>query len=706
MTTQSPNKTAPPNSSLFRSKKFIKIQHSKTRTNVFSSQEFAFSIPEVLEHILSFLSLQTRQNSARMVCKQWYAVCKDLIPTTHTWILRLTPNGTTNDNRDDDLTIRDQISSANNINLQISEGNNITTLAPQQRLISWAAMMDTLSSIFHEHSHRQLRSKLRRLHLQEGVLGDFATQLPQLPHLATLTILRIDTVAKWDIVHLFTIYKTCPNLEELSVKPTRTAECASPRSFYAMDQLPLASSQEHTLIKGYDSLPVLARLLKCSLYDVTVSLPALRVFLKASPRLSKLVLARCTHVVRQGQDNTFFDPSYGHNHQGLGIIRLVGVHCPNLENFHLSISSTTGFGLESQEVVSTLETFPHIGACNLTDERFNSVLLKSLNAAGLINQITTLNLLPTRSNACQAQAIPLRQILCSFKHLIHLRAPTAVYYLEDMDLHDVLGQLRELAPNKSPDFADRHYHIPTDDLAIAHQYIWVCRGLKTLHMALSHRASRSSYSAESSLIIFGFLSRMTPRLQELHLTRYTVNLSFQGGLSLLTRLQDLERIRIVLDHCPCWAESALAWLEPTPPSALDRLKYSGLHRRKMRKDLWRHYKGISSPAVTATGSMLVARGRELGMDLSKVGYPDDILEWMDERYKGKGISTTGAPSCRKKRDSSLSKLQSFQVETPQGRKSESLEKAEKYVGRVRPDVDVRLCRPRDDEYYLTTLKLY
>lgn len=248
-----------------------------------------------------------------------------------------------------------------------------------------------------------------------------------------------------------------------------------------------------------------------------------------------------------------------------------------------------------------------------------------------------------RSNACQAQAIPLRQILCSFEHLVHLRAPTAVYYLEDMDLHDVLEQLRECAPNKNPDYVDRHYHIPTDNPMIAHQYIWACRRLKTLHMALSHRASRSSYSAESSLIIFGFLSRMAPRLQELHLTRYTVNLSSQGGLSLLTRLQDLERIRIVLDYCPCWTDSALAWLKPTSPSALGHLKYSGLHRRNIRKHLRRRYKGISSPEVTAAGSMLVARGRELGMDMSKVGYPDDILEWMDEHYTGTATTTTGGP---------------------------------------------------------------
>ena len=248
------------------------------------------------------------------------------------------------------------------------------------------------------------------------------------------------------------------------------------------------------------------------------------------------------------------DSAYEQNRQSLSIIRLVGAHCPDLMSFHLSMSRRFRFGLGSREIVSILATFPLMEECNLTDELFSLNLLMALHTSGFTNRITTLNFLPTEQNALQPKRIPLREILCSFNHLIHLRAPTAIYIVEDMDLHDILDQLYASNPYKNFDFSRGHRHNPTNDPAFARKYIWVCRGLKTLHMTVGHRESdtRSSYTAESVLILFGFLSRMAPQLQELYLKIHSVNLTFEGGLALLTRLGGLERIRIGMDLCPWW----------------------------------------------------------------------------------------------------------------------------------------------------------
>ncbi|KAK5829513.1 hypothetical protein F5H01DRAFT_316380 [Linnemannia elongata] len=684
-----------------------------------TSQQIALSIPEILKHILSFLTRKNRQDSARLVCKEWHAICKNLLPTSYTWILRINSkintNTTDRNDSDDEQKIRDLVSLANNIIIQI-DSDNRTAAASQQRLVSWKNMMSVLSSITRERTNRGAPPRLQTLHLRETALTNFTVQLPLLPRLTTLSTLRIDSLARWDIVHLFTIVRACPDLEELSIKPTPGAARASPSSLQD-ERLELTSAQERNLISGSNTLPKLTRLQTCCLYNLTLTLPALRAFLEASPRLSKLVLAHCNHLVREGQrDARLLSRTHYHDEQDARIIRLVGEHCPDLKIFHLSLPYGGGsHGLGTPEIAVMLETFPHMEEYNLSEVEFDPVIFKSPDTAGYTNRITTMNLLPTRPDAYRSEGAPLREILCSFEHLVHLRAPASNYYIEDMDLHNVLEQLEECNLDESPGCGKPQPFIPKNDSAVARQYIWACRGLKTLHMKIEQRWPTYRFQTERWLIVFGFLSRMAPRLQELHLSRYTTDVSFRGG-SCLTRLQDLERIRIVINFCP-WTDfnfSTLSWLDPTPPSTRDRFVYWCHRREKERRDIWKHYKSIAPSGVSTAGSMMVERGREMGMDLRKLGYPDDLLEWMDERYRdpttdiGTIATNTTTPGRRKEPPSPLPKLQSFWVEMPHYSDIdyEQLRDHEEFVARVRPEVDIQLRRPYQDEYYLMTLKMY
>ncbi|KAF9314405.1 hypothetical protein BGZ91_006018, partial [Linnemannia elongata] len=320
-------------------------------------------------------------------------------------------------------------------------------------------------------------------------------------------------------------------------------------------------------------------------------------------------------------------------------------------------------------------TFPHMEEYNLSEVEFDPVIFKSPDTAGYTNRITTMNLLPTRPDAFRSEGVPLREILCTFEHLVHLRAPASNYYIEDMDLHNVLEQLEECNPDESPGCGKPQPYIPKNDSAVARQYIWACRGLKTLHMKIEQRRSTYRFQTERWLIVFGFLSRMAPR-----------------------------EFRV----------STLSWLDPTPPSTWDRFVYSRHRREKEHRDIWKHYKGIAPPEVTTAGSMMVERGREMGMDLSKLGYPEDLLDWMDERYRDPTTdvdtiaTNTTIPGCRKEPPLPLPKLQSFWVEMPHysDMEYEQLRDYEKFVAKVRPEVDIQLRRPRLDEYFLTTLKMY
>ncbi|KAF9146330.1 hypothetical protein BG015_011628, partial [Linnemannia schmuckeri] len=670
--------------------------------------QLALSIPEILETILSFLSLKSRHDASRLVCKQWYAVCKGLTPVSYNWILHLTPsnnNSSNSENNDfgmEQRTISERISSATNIVIKVDK-DTLVPGASKQRLDSWTNMMGVLSSIVQEHNDRRLHPRLQTLHLREGILEDFAIQLPQLPVLTTLSTLRIDVIVQWDIIYLFEILKACPNLEELSIQPTYAANMPYRSTHLSFEQSSaITSQQEFSIMDRSDVQKSMTRLRTCSLYNMTITLPALRGILQVSPQLSKLVLARCRHLVRPGQTVTFFDdrPASSLNHTAF-IIRLVGEHCANLKSFHLSISRGSGYGLNIPEAISILDTFPHMEECNLTDQDIDPVLLKSLST--VVNRITALNLLPIQSTTSYTHGIPLREILCTFEHLIHLRAPTATYYIEDMDLNGVQEQLREIWYRNRGYVGYRTQSTPCirkDDPAIARQYIWACRGLRTLHMTVGYHDSDSN-STDTALIIFGFLSRMCPQLQDLHLKRWAMNLEIEGGLSLLTRLQDLERVRIQIDHHHWVGEEYLSWLKPTTlPSTWGRLTFPLVYRR-VRKNLRRRYQVLTPPEILNAESKLVERGREVGIELAKIGHGDDLLDWMDDHY---GLCASA--SHRRERLTTLPKLQSFWIEFSDQRGGNEWRKLEAYVARIRPNVDFQMRRFSKDVFYTTTLQYY
>ncbi|KAG0371672.1 hypothetical protein BGX24_001344 [Mortierella sp. AD032] len=353
--------------------------------------------------------------------------------------------------------------------------------------------------------------------------------------------------------------------------------------------------------------------------------------------------------------------------------------------------------------MTLLDTFPHLKEYNFPAQEISPTLFKTFSAA-VANRITTLNLLPMARQTYSTRAIPLRNILCTFEHLVHLRAPTAEYLLDDMDLNDIRGQLQKLWIKKHVDATSRsHPRIAQDDPAVARQYVWVCRGLRTLHMKVDYHGTDCDFS-ELSLIVFGFLSRMCPRLQELSLKRRSLDLSLQGGLCLLTRLQELERVRIITHHYPQMDERDLLWIPSTPLSTWDRLYYP-LLRHSTCKDLQAQYKGISPDKTT--GSKLVERGRELGMDLSKVGYPEDLLDWMEERY-GTTAPVEGDYASSSFRSLQLPKMQSFSVECREkkDKKAIAAQKLEDVVAKVRPNVHFRMCEEHKDAFYETTLKYW
>ncbi|KAF9121116.1 hypothetical protein BGW39_010839 [Mortierella sp. 14UC] len=318
-------------------------------------------------------------------------------------------------------------------------------------------------------------------------------------------------------------------------------------------------------------------------WDTMVSQPTLIFLLQSSPHLSKLVLARVTHYTRLDHTTHLDDPTPS-------IVDSIGIHCPNVKAFHISVSQSHEEVID-QELLSVFEKLPKVEEYSfIIDNLLEPHLMDGLRTVA--NRVTTLNLLPRQQYTSWVTGVPLGEILCTFKHLVHFRAPTAVYYHEDMDLHNVLQR----TPNRTN----------ISSKTVARQYIWTCR--------------------------LGMVSM------------------------------------------------------------------------------------YSTPSDEATaGSKVVEVGWELGMDLSKVGHIDDLLEWLSEHYGSMrtpiAIPTpnvanfSGAMShCKQLQQPVWPKLQSFWIQSIMPMPARVVKETMEFLVKARPNVGIRLNMLQNGTNYGTVLR--
>ncbi|KAF9299491.1 hypothetical protein BGZ88_006531 [Linnemannia elongata] len=67
--------------------------------------------------------------------------------------------------------------------------------------------------------------------------------------------------------------------------------------------------------------------------------------------------------------------------------------------------------------------------------------------------------------------------------------------------------------------------------------VWACRNLRTLHISIMEQDDKDCARYESSLVIFGYLSLVCPRLEELSIRSEWMALDDESGLCLLGRLK-------------------------------------------------------------------------------------------------------------------------------------------------------------------------
>ncbi|KAG0282162.1 hypothetical protein BGZ97_009122, partial [Linnemannia gamsii] len=155
--------------------------------------------------------------------------------------------------------------------------------------------------------------------------------------------------------------------------------------------------------------------------------------------------------------------------------------------------------------------------------------------------------------------------------LLHLKAPKIAIPIGKMDVARVLPS----------NFADAGRTPPV---------IWVCRGLLTLHIGFHGGGQGTMAQEDCTRVVFGYIARVCPLLRDLQIDgwespRWTrpVYLRLKSGLCLLSKLKDLESLRIVpLLRTATFLEGNLDWMVPSGHTAEKR------ENRYPVKDVWEY----------------------------------------------------------------------------------------------------------------------
>ncbi|KAG0292010.1 hypothetical protein BGZ96_004635 [Linnemannia gamsii] len=166
------------------------------------------------------------------------------------------------------------------------------------------------------------------------------------------------------------------------------------------------------------------------------------------------------------------------------------------------------------------------------------------------------------------------EYLCNSQYAVNLRVLKTGVFHHDMDLYG-----RGL-PLDSSDITDNN-SAPLQELWTP-PGVWRCRNLRVLHINLQDPTSSMKRSAHSR-IVFGYISRVAPQLEELeivhpyiavlkapdHLYASKLCMQLEGGFCLLGRLRFLQRLTVyspgggILGLCK---KKDLSWMVPSGQS--------------------------------------------------------------------------------------------------------------------------------------------
>ncbi|KAF9935123.1 hypothetical protein FBU30_007502 [Linnemannia zychae] len=151
-------------------------------------------------------------------------------------------------------------------------------------------------------------------------------------------------------------------------------------------------------------------------------------------------------------------------------------------------------------------------------------------------------------------------------------------------------------------------------------------------------------------------------------------MSFMGRMCLLTRLQELRRVRILGRSAAYLDKKNFFWFR-TMPSTMERINYAILLPMSMMQ-IRNRLPRDRVPEDDVDWVNLVQYAQRIGIDMSKIGLGEDLLDWMWERYGRQCLKT-------------WPQLEGFHIGCRGNRYDKRMQEAEAFVSKIRPDANIQ-----------------
>ncbi|KAK3806221.1 MAG: hypothetical protein JOS17DRAFT_767662 [Linnemannia elongata] len=352
--------------------------------------------------------------------------------------------------------------------------------------------------------------------------------LSGLSHLVSLTV-KIDSCG-WVSMH--NILNSCLHLENLHLETTTwvsipgtnwlVGEDGEDDDDYHLSSLEGQPARRRRLQAG--PLALRSLVLRNAQFDQR----ALEAFLPFVPFLYRIQVAVWLPYLSR--------PTQGNRER---LCQLVRTHCPLVRVFHFSYQGLHVIRTAPEDMEPVFDLCPRMTDWMVSAVHFTTTLIDRLPQ----DVLTTLEIIG-------ADCKYLHTYLCTATHLQHLRAPRTRFPYEHMDIH---LRSTEGFPHTGGVRGSGYggvEHRSVQDVAATVSKVWACRGLLTLKLAISHMSNQP----QASRIVFGYISRVCPRLRDLEIcgpegvrmdrkVRPTpMCMTLEGGFCLLSRLKGLERL--------------------------------------------------------------------------------------------------------------------------------------------------------------------
>ncbi|KAK3808957.1 MAG: hypothetical protein JOS17DRAFT_796805 [Linnemannia elongata] len=482
-------------------------------------------VPEVLERVLTFLNLQDRL-STRLVCKQWYAASRRLLRVQTVWQENPVPAN--------QYHILRGLGGIDSLTYSLRQRDYDNTPNVQ---VAWSRLKDRVET--------GQTACLQSLTIS-GPVNIQARIAPLLPYMTSLTALHLQSVGPSSYT-IALLLDSCPRLRTLdihsgsSLRPRRVQvlEAGELQGPYKLDTLSLymVCIAQDSIETAVTNCPVLKSLSLIDLIDPPLTLRA-----SNSTTTTDLTTATTSTVAARTDKQR--------------LIITIGESCPNLRHFHCSANQG------HRAMVSSMSLFTNLRSLGLPAQTICPELVTIIQ--GYASMLTSLTIEGVSDNNAELSE-SLHRYLCSTaaRSLKQLDAPY-------VNLDDRLLNLKiTIPPTPITPFTAINTPLLITTF-ITPDKIWACRGLISLNISFGTQDNAARNLAESSRIIFGYLSQVCPRLQHLKICRDAIDCSLDGGLCLLSELDDLRTLEIKTTTLTTLNLWDFGWMD-NEPTVLQRL---------------------------------------------------------------------------------------------------------------------------------------